>query len=331
MNKFKIKKFTISLLLIGLIITPSILRAESEIILQESDVEIQTTPENPEPYSDVTIKLVSYATDLNKAMIEWRSGSTILLSGYGKTSYSFTTFGANTATVFDVIITPPESINSISKNIIIKTSEVELLWESVDGYTPPFYKGKSLVGREGTIKVVAIPNTNVVKQGKGNITYTWKSNDKTNQNASGFNKDSFILKNEILNKSEEVSVMASSVDGKYNAIKTITIPTYSPKILFYKKSPTEGVLYNYALENDYFMAEDEMTVVAEPYFLAYKGNEYNFNYKWKINDKEVPTPTEKREITIRPSSRGGYATINLNMENLKTLYQEVSGSLKLNL
>jgi len=292
-KKFKIKKFTIIIILLGLIITPSILLAESEIMIQDSDVEIQLIPENPEPYQDVTIKLVSYATDLNKAMIEWRSGSTIVLSGYGKTNYSFTAFGPNTATVFDVTITPSGSMGSISKNIVIAPSEVEVLWESLDGYTPPFYKGKSLVGREGTIKVVAIPNTNVVKQGKGNITYTWKSNDKTNQNASGFNKDSFVLKNEVLNKSEEVSVMASSVDGKYNAMKTINIPTFSPKILFYKKSPTEGVLYNYALVDNYFMAEDEMTIIAEPYFLALKGNEYDFSYKWKINNKEVQTPTEK--------------------------------------
>ena len=331
MNKFKIKNFIIGLLLLGLVSTPSLLWAESEIMIQESDVEIQTSPENPEPYSNVTIKLVSYATDLNKAMIEWRSGSSVVLSGYGKTIYAFKTFVPNTATVFDITITPSQSMGSISKKVIVSPSEVELLWESVDGYTPPFYKGKVLTGREGSIKVVAIPNTNVIKQGKGNIAYTWKQNDKTNQNASGFNKDSFIFKNEALNRNDEISVMASSVDGKYNAIKTITVPTFTPKILFYKKSPTEGILYNYAITDDYFMAEDEMTIIAEPYFLAYKGNEYNFDYEWKINDKKIETPKGKRELTISPAQRGGYATIDLKMENLKTLFQEVSGSLKLSL
>lgn len=331
MNKFKTKIFILNLILLGLVFTPSILLAESEIILQESDIEIQTTPENPEPYSDVNIKLVSYATDLNKAFIEWRSGSNVVLSGYGKTSYSFKTLGPNTATVFDIIITPPNSINSISKNVSIAPSEVEVLWESVNGYTPPFYKGKALFSREGIVKVVAIPNTNVVKQGKGNITYTWRQGDKTNQNASGFNKDSFIIRNESLNKTEEVSVYASSVDNNYNAIKTITIPTFSPKIIFYKKSPTEGILYNYALNDGDFMEEDEITIVGEPYFLALSGNEYNFNYIWRINDKTISAPVKKREITVSPSSRGGYATINLEMENLKTLYQNVSATLKLTL
>jgi hypothetical protein len=325
-------KLLISILLLsGLIFMPVVLRAESEIVLQESDIEIQTIPENPEPYQDVTIKLVSYATDLNKAMIEWRSGSSTVLSGYGKTSYSFKAFGPNTTVVFDVSITPPDSLNSVSKKISISPSEVEVLWEAVDGYTPVFYKGKSFISREGKIKVVAIPNTNVVKQGKGNITYTWQSNDKTVQSASGYNKDSYVFKNDLLNKTEAVTVTASSVDGKYNATKTIEVPIVSPKIIFYQKSPTEGVLYNHALVDDDLMTEDEMTIVAEPYFLAYLGNEYSFNYQWKINGEEVATPSKKTEITIRPSSRGGYATISLYMENLKTLYQEVSGNLKLNL
>jgi hypothetical protein len=330
-TKLRIKLFLTTFVLFGLVFVPTFLRAENEIMLQESDIDVQTIPENPEPYQDVTIKLVSYATDLNRAMIVWRSGSSTILSGYGKTSYSFKTFGANTTIVFDVTITPSGSTSGVSKKISISPSEVEVFWESVDGYLPPFYKGKSFITRESTIKVVAIPNSNVVKQGKGNIAYTWKNKDNTVQNASGYNKDSYVFKNDILNNSEDVTVSVSSVDGKYSAIKTISIPMVSPKIIFYKKSPTEGILYNQALTNDMLMEEDEMTIVAEPYFLATKGNEYFFDYYWKINGEDIATPSKKSEITIRPSSRGGYATIDLYMENLKTLYQEVSGSLKLNL
>lgn len=331
MNKIKTKLFITTFLLFGLILMPSLLCAEPEIMLLENDVEIQTIPENPEPYSNVTIKLISYATDLNKAMIEWRSGSTIVLSGYGKTSYYFETFGPNSATVFDITITPSNGVSSVSKQISIIPSEVELFWEAINGYTPPFYKGKSFVSREGTVKVVAIPNTNVIKQGKGNISYTWKSNDKTDQGASGYNKDSYIIQNKTLNDTETISVLASSIDNKYNAIKTIDIPMVNPKIIFYKKSPTEGVIYGRALVDDDFVTEDEITIVAEPYFLAYVGNEYDFDFNWKINGQSIAVPPKKTEITVRPSSRGGYATISLSMENLKMLFQEVSGGLKLNL
>lgn len=331
MTQLKTKFLFIPLFILGIIFIPMSLSAESEIILQESDIDITTIPENPEPYQNVTIKLVSYATDLNKAIIEWRSGSSVVLSGYGKTSYSFKTFGPNTTTVFSVTITAPGSLNSITKRIAISPSEIEVFWEAVNGYTPPFYKGKSFISRESTIKVVAIPTTSTIKNGIGKITYKWESAYKTIASASGYNKNSYIFKNDPLNKTEKVTVTASSVDGKYNAVKTINIPIISPKIIFYKKSPTEGILYNQALLNNVLIEEDETTIVAEPYFLALRGNESLFTYDWKINGKKVNTPNNKREITIRPSSRGGYATISLTMKNLRVLFQEVSGQLKLSL
>lgn len=307
------------------------LHAESEIVLQESDVDITIIPENPEPYQNVTIKLVSYATDLNKALIEWRSGSSTILSGYGKISYSFKVFGPNTTTIFDVKITPAGSFGSITKRVSISPSEIGLLWEAVDGYTPPFYKGKSFISRESRLKVVAIPNTNTIKSGTGNISYVWKSNYKTIQNASGYNKSSYVFKNDPLNKTEEITVIASSVDGKYTATKTIDIPIVSPKIIFYEKSPTEGILYNKALSENTFIKEGEMTIVAVPYFLAMEGKEGLFDYKWKINGKSVATPSTKNEITIKPSSRGGYAIIGFTMENIRELFQKVTGQLKLSL
>ncbi len=319
------------ILIIGLFYVPVISLADNEIQLQDSDINVTTYPDNPEPYDDITITLKSYATDLNSALIQWQSGSKTLLSGYGKTSYSFKALGPNTTTIFTVSITPAGSIDTVTKQIAISPSEVEILWESIDGYTPPFYKGKSFISAEGTIKAVAIPNTSTIKQGKGNIVYNWKENDSPEQSASGYNKDSYVFTNSELNSKEDVTVTASSIDGQYNATKTIEVPIINPKILFYLKSPTEGTLYNTALSDDTFVSGDEATMVAEPYFLALKGKENIFTYSWKINGDGITTPSNPRELTIRPTSRGGYATIDIVMENLNTLYQKVAGHLKIDL
>ena len=305
--------------------------AANEIMPQESDIAITTIPENPQPYEDVTVMLSSYATDLNKAQIQWQVGSNIVLSGYGKTSYSFKALGPNTITVIDLTITIPGSIDRILKRIAINPSEVELIWEGVDSYTPPFYRGKSFPSAEGLIKVVAIPNTNTIKKGKGTITYTWKAGDNTVSGASGYNKDSYVFRNSELNDTEKVSVNAESVDGGYNATNRIEVPITSPKIIFYEKSPTEGVLYNKAVVDESGFSGEEMTIVAEPYFLALKGNESNFTYNWKINGKEIETPSKKMQLTVRPTDRGGYATINLTLDNISTFFQKVSGQIKLNL
>lgn len=325
------KKLVYYLFVFSLFFLPYISSAEVEIGVLDSDISVDIYPVYPQPYEDVTITLTSYATDLNKAIVEWRSGNKIILSGYGKKEYSFKALGPNTITSFEIIITPAQTGDRITKNFTINLSEVDLLWESLDGYTPPFYKGKSFISAESVIKVVAIPNSPIVKSGNTNMTYTWKNAEKTSLSSSGFNKDSYVFANSVLNDTEKIAVSASSVDGKYDAYKEINIPISSPKILFYKKSPTEGVLYNEAINTNSLFSEEEITIVAEPYFLAFKGNEDKFYYNWSINGRDIKTPSKKTELTVRPDSRGGYATIKLVLENMDKLFQKVTGQLKITL
>lgn len=315
--------------MISILCMPSFLLAESEIGLYGNDIDTQIWPETPEPYKDVTIKLTSYATDLSKAIIEWRVGTKILLSGYGKTSYSLVAPGPDSSISINVTITPSESIDKITKTITIRASDMSLLYEAIGGSVPPFYKGKTLLTKGEFIKVVAIPNTNTIKSGKGNISYMWKNGENTDTDSSGYNKDSYIFKNDDLNKIENITVAASSVDGLYNSTKSIDISTYNPKMIFYKKSPTEGTLYNMALDDQTLFSGDEMTIVAEPYFL--KTDFGKINYSWKINGNEISTPSKQTELTVKPTASGGYATIGLTMINTEELFQKVTGLLKLNL
>ncbi|MES2930614.1 MAG: hypothetical protein V4665_02420 [Patescibacteria group bacterium] len=316
-------------LLAALSLTPAFSHAAPEIGVYDTDVSVETIPANPEPYGDVTVKLTSYATDLSKADIAWRSGSALLQSGFGKTSYSFKALGPNTPVAIDITITPDGSGGKVTKRVIINPSEIDILWEAVDGYTPPFYKGKSFASTEGTIKAVAFAQTKTGN--KSNLTYTWKSGSTTLLGSSGYGKDSYSFKNSEFVTNERVSVSASTVDSSYSAAKTVDIPIINPKIVFYKKSPTEGIFYNQAVANESIISEDEITLIAEPYFLAWKGNEDDFTYSWQINGQSIATPSRKTELTVRPSARGGYATIAVILENLNSLYQTVTGQLRINL
>ncbi|MFA6392769.1 MAG: hypothetical protein WCW54_01640 [Candidatus Paceibacterota bacterium] len=323
--------------LIGVIFMVSLLSihsfsfAEMQINTQEDEIIVTISPKNPQPYEDVSISISSYATDLNKATISWQMNSKVVLSGIGKTDYSFKALGPNTTTNFDIMIKPVGAMSTITKSVSISPSEIELLWESLDGYVPPFYKGKALPSRGGIIKAVAIPNTDTIKSGGGNVSYSWKNNDNAVTDASGYNKNSFVFSNDLFDTENMITVVASSVGENYTAERTTTVSSYSPKVIFYKKSPTEGTLYNNALNSDTIFTGDEMTMVAVPYFLAIKGSEDNFNYNWNINGDPISTPFKKTELTIRPTARGGYADINVTFENISKLFQKVTGQLKLTL
>lgn len=305
--------------------------AELQITTQENEIIVEMSPRNPEPYKDVNINISSYATDLNKAIITWQGDKGILLSGIGKTSYSFKTLGPNTSMTISVLIKPVGSVNTINKRIVINPSEIDLLWEAVDGYTPPFYKGKTLSSKGGLIKVVAIPNSDTIKKGGGNISYIWKNNDEVKPDSSGYNKNSYTFRGDVYSNDNNVTVIASSVDGNYSAEKIIDIQRYLPRVIFYKKSPTEGVLYNNAFSEKTTFDEEELTLVAEPYNLAIKNKGGDFNYAWNINGDRIDTPSKPLELTVRPTSRGGYADVSIVVEGMNELFQKVIGRLKLSL
>lgn len=327
----KIKTFFIGIFVLMLIIPFYSSSGEAEIEVQEGEISVETNPSNPQPYQDVTINISSYATDLNKAIITWQIGLNTVLTGIGKTKYTLKTDGVDTSIVININIKPIGSINTIIKKVVIIPSEIELMWESYNGYTPPFYKGKTLPTNGSLIKVIAIPNTKIIKTGVGNFSYTWKNNDEVNIDASGYNKNAYIYKNSLFEESNTVTVLVSSIGGNYSGENTIEIPLYKPELIFYKKSPTEGILYGQALNKEVLFDEGESTIVAEPYFLSLKENEENFSYTWKINNEIIDTPYKKREITIKPISKSGYATISLMISNVNDLFQKVSNQLKIKL
>jgi hypothetical protein len=297
--------------------------------INDGDINIEILPENPEPYADVTIKLSSFATDLNRANIDWKINGKTVLAGTGRTSYSFETQGPNTITTIDVGITPVDGI-SVNKQVTVRTSEIEMLWQAIDSHTPAFYKGKALPIQEGRIRVVAFPNTvNVSKANKKTLVYGWSRNNSAVQSASGFGKDSFTFTNNVLVNTENIKVSASNTDNSFNAIGNLRVNISQPKLVFYKKSPINGVLYDEALVGSATMIEDEMTVVAEPYFM--NRNSSDLIYNWKINNNLIDTPSKRTELTIRPSSRGGYATVGLSIESATKLFQSVANNIKINL
>ena len=305
--------------------------ANSQILVQESEIGVEIIPRNPEPYETVTINVYSYATDIDKAFISWQSNGGVVLSGVGKKSFTLQAPGPDSVVSFEVVVNPVDQTTSLRKKITINPSDIDLVWESVDGYAPPFYKGKVLPTRGSIIKVVALPNSKTITTGVGKIVYAWKNNDDTIEEASGYNKNSYMFKNKIFDITNNIEVEASSVSGNYNAQKNIQIPTYNPQLVFYKKSPTDGFLFNTTINNDHVMTEDQSTFFASPYYLATNGKEGSFVYKWSVNGETISTPVKKSEITIRPSSRSGYAEISLVIENLQELFQKITSSFAINL
>lgn len=325
-KSLKILKISYLILSIGFIFGFQVQYTFAEV--RDVDIVTNVAPQNPKPFQDVNITLESYATDLNKALIEWSGSGKVFFKSVGATDFSFKTGAIGTQSVIDIKIRTVEG-DILQKRIVLVPGDMDMLWQATDSYVPPFYKGKALPAREGAIKIIAVPSGSDGIQ--SNNTFTWKLNDKTQLEQSGYKKNSFSFNLSLDEKEDFVEVSSSAATGNNQSNGDLTLSGTSPIILFYKKSPDEGILYNNTFKKEVNMNTDEMTIVSVPYFISDEDNSSTNIYSWKINGGDIDTPPKRNELTVRPTAKGGYAEINLEIENTLKLFQKVAQKLTINL
>lgn len=290
-----------------------------------TDITLNTIPEYPTPGENVTATITSYAVLLDKAFITWTLDGKEIFSGIGKKSVIFKTDDTNSENILSVSIDTYDG-KSVQKSITLNTTAVDILWEAVDSYVPPFYRGKTLVGYEGTFKVVAIPNINNIngKINPNNLSYKWKEDEVVRQSSSGWGQSSLIFKNNYLDKENEIKVEVSDISGKLKSEGRITLQTYTPKILFYKKDPSLGIQMNKTITDGYTVNKEGETLVAVPYFFSPKNLESSIlSFSWYLGGEKIKTPSIKNEISVKPTEgKSGSSRIRLFISNARTLFQE---------
>lgn len=299
--------------------------------VQNLDVVLDSYPSNPKANENVIITAKSYVVDLNKSYFVWRLNDEVKSAGIGKTSFSFVLANVSMQNVIDVEIQTVDK-KTLNKGMVIASANVDLLWEAVDSYSPPFYKGKTLIGREADVKVVAIPS--LYSQGRKisphTLSYNWSVDGDNQPSLSGFGKNYFIFKNSFLDKYNKASVIVSDLNKENEVAEDISIVPITPKILFYKKD-SSGIKLEKTLDSGSFIDKKGENIVAVPYFFTPSYillNDLEIN--WYINNEKVE-PNIKNEISVKPiEDVGGQSKIKVDVVNLQTLFQEASKEIIVN-
>src|SRR5690606_39124133 len=96
------------------------------------------------------------------------------------------------------------------KELRFAPSQIDLLWEATDAYTPPFYKGKALPIQQSELRVTAIPETFLIEPTDApNLVYYWDRNYSRDVAKSGFGKQSYSLTADPLNPTEKIKVTSN--------------------------------------------------------------------------------------------------------------------------
>ncbi len=298
------------------------------------DIDLTLNPEIPGAFTNTTLSLNSYVTNMDRAYITWDVDGKRILAGYGKKQFSVKTgeVGSSMSIAIKVITSGGEVIN---KSVKISPSEAELLWEGADSYTPPFYKGRALPSPEGIVRVVAMPQIygGDTLLDANDYIFKWKKEDKVMQEGSGYGKNAFLYRNSYLNPNGE-KIEVTSQNNKTGAIgkNKVTIPVFVPKILFYEKNGLEGIRFQETLKDGFKIKSNDVTIVALPYFTSPKNPvDRDLSYEWKINNLIIPTPAEKNTLTIRKGQQSGVSTIGVAIKSFSKLFLEANASLSVDL
>jgi len=287
-----------------------------------NDFTINMYPETPAPSSLVTVTIDSIAFDINQASIAWSVDGKQELAGIGERVLKLKAGPSGSKTIVDVLVNIG-GLRLIKRAVIVPAS-TDLLWEAIDTYTPPFYKGKALPAQEADIKLVAIPD--VISSGTrlkpNEFDYEWRKNGNVESSGFGFNKSYFVFRNNYLNKNEEVGVFAKSRGGAKGSGGAL-IAIVAPKILFYEEG---GSLYQKALTS--LELTKETILVAEPYFIFPRNLlSSDLILDWKINDVKTTT-TQKNKIILGPTQSVGASSISLDIKNKSRLLFSVDKKLE---
>lgn len=298
---------------------------------QVATVSVTWNPTTPSAGEMVVVSASAYEFDVNLANISWSVDGKVKESGVGKKSLSLTMPAGGKALTVSVKVTPQGGA-AIEKTVSISSSQIDMMWESIDGYAPPFYRGKTLPISQGQVKVVAVPSATAANgsliSGK-TYSYNWTQDGQNYPGQSGFGKSSYVFGNRLLEKTNQVAVNASN--GTNRASSAIVIAYATPKIMLYENDARSGVtLYQTALGGNIATKQTKLNIVAEPFFLP---KDFLANadtvMKWTLNNQEVKGVT-KNNLVINTSTTTGNVSLGFSYNETKKLFRSFNSSLNIN-
>lgn len=282
-------------------------------------ISVTKNPPYPREGESVLVSLTGHGLNLQNFLISWKQGKDILSQGVGMTSY---TVRSATNQHMTVEITDPATGQKFTQGISVSTSEVDLLWEAVGSYTPPFYKGKALPAFEANINVVAIPKHKDINS----LNYTWEKEYSRQAAQSGRGKNSFSYIANPLEQANAISVGVTSSNNSFQARDTMTIRYGNSEVLFYKDDSELGTLFNKAISNGYSVGDTgEISLTAIPFFITAESIASSaLEMIWSVNDVALPVQTVKNKIrlsSIQSGIRGNVLT-SIFIKNKTRLFEE---------
>jgi len=319
----------------SLLLSPFSVSHAQSIPSEASGITLSASTDNPVPNQAVTITAVSYTFDINSATVTWSISGKQIQKGIGLVTYQAVSPALGKKTTVDVNAVTPDG-SKYSNSIILGSGSIDMIVET-DGYTPPFFKGKTPLVFQNTVTVIAIPHL-ADSSGKeydpANLIYNWKKDDGTVLNdQSGYGKQSISLKGNIVPRPYYLIVTAGSRDGSAQAQTLIQISPTSPYIVFYNNDSLYGPLFNNAISNSLHIgSQKEANIFASLFGFNFSTSIANdLGLTWMINNFEHSELASSQSVNLRaPDGASGSSQVELSVRGVNNILQSADSSFTVN-
>lgn len=269
--------------------------AQAQIGTTES-LSITINPDYPRPYQIVTVTPESTLIDLSASTVTFSVNGKVVQEGTGGESASIAIGGPGVTTT--IVVTATNNGQKYTKSVVIRPADVALILEPTST-THPFYEGASLIGNEGRVRIIAVPD---LRTSSGtpipasSLVYTWRNGEQILQGSSGIGKSVLTATAPVRYRDTVITVTVSSQDSSVVGQASVFVSPRDPVMRIYENDPLLGTRYEKALPDSIELTENEATYRAVPYYFTSTPS-----ITWAVNG----TPSQTgRDITVRPSGNG---------------------------
>lgn len=283
------------------------------------EVTITQFPDSPREGEEVKLTLTSDKYNLNIANITWSIDGQVADSGVGRKTL---VMNASTNGVAQVVIASIEQVgfDPSQAQRVVEANTNFILYEGADSYVPPFYKGRRLPAKEGTVRtaIFSFRDGDITGLNSGNDTYTWRVNGEDRKDLSGPNK----IINNILTKVTDnlLTVRIVKEDPQQNKkITDMSIPMQKTEVVVYK-TDEKKLLHQVLGDTE---TAKQIHLLVEPFFFSISSRSSNeLSYIWKINDIETKISTPWS--VVFSGKEKDSVKINLDLLNNQKITQDNS-------
>lgn len=295
---------------------------QSKAQLAPGGTTISITPLDVRPEAEFTARVEAYAYDITRARISWHIDGVHVEAHDGMRTITQRAPSVGDTLTIAVRVTEPSGTVHTAETTLVGNT-IDIIIES-DTRIPSFYRGRALPSPGSIIRAVALP---VLFNADGsrvteNIVYTWRIGGAVAQSTGNSVTAEMPRSGPLL-----VEVTAQTRDGNVSHRAGMRVEPVRPIGLFYEDNPLYG-LAREALPKEFTLVDDEISVRAEPYFVASSIFE-RAHHAWTINGTVIENPNaDPQTLTLRGAGRGS-SRVAFSIRNLQALQQAAQGSFRI--